>query len=35
MIRRALFWIGEALGALCVFAVPYALFLIAWAFAGG
>jgi hypothetical protein len=24
-MRRALFWIGEAIGALSIFAIPYAL----------
>lgn len=24
-MKRALFWIGETIGALCVFATPYAL----------
>lgn len=27
-MRRAVFWIGEAIGALCVFAIPYGLFWI-------
>lgn len=27
-MKRALFWIGEAIGALCVFAIPYGLFWI-------
>jgi len=35
MIRRVLFWAGEFVGALCVFAIPYCLAVFGWAFTGG
>lgn len=34
-MRRAFYWIGEVLGALCVFGIPYLLAVIGWGFFGG
>lgn len=34
-MRRVLFWAGEIIGAVCVFAIPYMAALIGWAMFGG